>query len=72
MDNALAILIDIHNTILWRNIEIVIFYHFDRTNPNFPHFYYILGANLQSLLYGDVSVMGVQLHVPKCGYAFNF
>ena len=25
--------------------------------PDFPHFYYILGGNLGSLLYGDVSVM---------------
>ena len=25
--------------------------------PDFPHFYYILGGNLGSVLYGDVSVM---------------
>ena len=25
--------------------------------PVFPHFYYMLGGNLGSLLYGDVSVM---------------
>ena len=25
--------------------------------PDFPHFYYLLGRNLGSLLYGDVSVM---------------
>ena len=25
--------------------------------PDFPHFYYMLGGNLGSLLYGDVSVM---------------
>ena len=25
--------------------------------PDFPHFYYKLGGNLGSLLYGDVSVM---------------
>ena len=25
--------------------------------PDFPHFYYTLGGNLGSLLYGDVSVM---------------
>ena len=25
--------------------------------PDFPHFYYMLGVNLGSLLYGDVSVM---------------
>ena len=26
--------------------------------PDFPHFYYMLGGNMGSLLYGDVSVMG--------------
>ena len=26
--------------------------------PGFPHFYYMLGANLGLLLYGEVSVMG--------------
>ena len=25
--------------------------------PDLPHFYYVLGGNLGSLLYGDVSVM---------------
>ena len=25
--------------------------------PDFPHFYYMLGGNLGSLLYGDVSVI---------------
>ena len=25
--------------------------------PDFPHFYYMIGGNLGSLLYGDVSVM---------------
>ena len=25
---------------------------------DFPHFYYMLGGNLGTLLYGDVSVMG--------------
>ena len=25
--------------------------------PDFPHFYYMLGGNLGSLLHGDVSVM---------------
>ena len=39
---------------LWRNIEknIILI-----PSPDFPHFYYILGANLGSLLYGNVSVM---------------
>ena len=32
------------------------FFHFD-SDPDFPHFYYMLGGNLGSLLYGDVSVM---------------
>ena len=32
------------------------FYHFD-SDPDFPHFYYMLGGNLGSLLYGDVSMM---------------
>ena len=27
--------------------------------PDFPHFYYMLGGNLGSPLYGDVSVMKV-------------
>ena len=34
------------------------------TNPGFPHFYYILGANLGSLLHGDVSVM-LQVNEPS-------
>ena len=33
-----------------------IFYHLIPT-PDFPYFYYMLGANLGLLLYGDVSVM---------------
>ena len=28
--------------------------------PDFPHFYYMLGGNLGSLLYGDVSVMYIE------------
>ena len=27
------------------------------STPDYPHFYYMLGGNLGSLLYGDVSVM---------------
>ena len=47
--------------ILWRNIENYLFYHFD-SDPRFPPFLpYIykcmLGGNLGSLLYGDVSMM---------------
>ena len=41
-----------------RNIEN---YHFD-SNPRFPHFKYMQGANLGSLLYGGVSVMSVMVH----------
>ena len=43
--------------ILWRNIEkksrLIILI----PTPDFPHFYYMLGGNLGSLLYGDVSVI---------------
>ena len=35
--------------------------------PDFPHFYYMLGGNLGSLLYGDVSVM---ISVDSVGVAF--
>ena len=37
-------------------LKIIHFYHFD-SDPRFPPFYYMLGVNLGSLLYGDVSVM---------------
>ena len=30
--------------------------------PDFPHFYDILGGNLGSFLYGDVSVMACKVH----------
>ena len=43
--------------ILWRNIENYPFFTFLIPTPDFPHFYYMLGGNLGSLLYGDVSVM---------------
>ena len=43
--------------ILWRNIENYHFFIILIPTPDFPHFYYMLGANLGSLLYGDVSVM---------------
>ena len=42
--------------ILWRNIENYPLYHFD-SDPRFPPFYYMLGGNLGSFLYGYVSVM---------------
>ena len=43
--------------ILWRNIEIYSLLSFLVPTPDFPHFYYMLGGNLGSLLYGDVSMM---------------
>ena len=43
--------------ILWRNIEVFSLFIILIPTPDFPHFYYILGGNLGSLLYGDVSVM---------------
>ena len=43
--------------ILWRNIEIFLLFFILIPTPDFPHFYYMLGGNLGSLLYGDVSVM---------------
>ena len=36
--------------------------------PDFPHFYYMLGGNLGSLLYGDVSVMIPWKEVVSCDY----
>ena len=32
-------------------------FSFSIPTPGFPHFYYMLGANLGLLLYGEVSVM---------------
>ena len=43
--------------ILWRNIENYPFSYISIPTPDFPHFYYMFGGNLGSLLYGDVSVM---------------
>ena len=42
----------IHGEIL----KIIHFYYFD-SDPRFPPFYYMLGGNLGSLLYGDVAMM---------------
>ena len=33
--------------------------------PDIPHFYYMLGGNLGSLLYGDLSVMFVQTKISR-------
>ena len=43
--------------ILWRNIENYTFFIILIPTPAFPPFYYMLGGNLGSLLYGDASVM---------------
>ena len=43
--------------ILWRNTENYPFFIILIPTPDFPHFNYLLGRNLGSLLYGDVSVM---------------
>ena len=43
--------------ILWRNIKNYHFFIILIPTPASPHFYNMLGANLGSLLYGDVSVM---------------
>ena len=37
-------------------LKIIHFHHFD-SDPRFPQFYYMLGGNLGSLLYGDISMM---------------
>ena len=34
-----------------------LYFSFSVPTPCFPHFYYMLGANLGLLLYGEVSVM---------------
>ena len=37
--------------------EYKLYFLFSIPTPGFPHFYYMLGANLVLLLYGEVSVM---------------
>ena len=44
-------------SIIDKNIENKLMLCLSIPIPGFPHFYYILGANLGSLLHGDVSVM---------------
>ena len=52
-----ANLIHIHNIGFYGEIsKFFTFYHFD-FDPRFPPSYYMLGGNLGSLLYRDVSVM---------------
>ena len=46
--------------ILWGSIENNPFFNNLIPTPDFPHFYHMLGGNLGSLLYGDVSVMVLQ------------
>ena len=42
---------------VWRNIENNQIFINSIPNPDFPHFYYMLGGNLGSFLYGDVTLM---------------
>ena len=37
-----------------------LYFPFSIPTPGFPHFYYMLGANLGLLLYGEVSVMSAE------------
>ena len=46
--------------ILWRNIETSLFIILIPI-PDFPHSYYMLGANLGSLLYRNVFVISISL-----------
>ena len=48
--------IRIASVILRTKIEFFLFLCFD-SDPDFPQFCYMLGGNMGSLLYGDVSVM---------------
>ena len=36
-----------------------LYFSFSIPTPGFPHFYYMLGANMGLLLYGEVSVMSL-------------
>ena len=40
-----------------------LYFSFSIPAPGFPHFYYMSGANLELLLYGEVSVMGWLINV---------
>ena len=53
--------------ILWRKLKITYFIIFILT-PDFPHFYCMLGGNLGSLLYGDVSMMNCRKKDLKASY----
>ena len=39
--------------------------------PGFPHFFYMLGANLGLVLYGEVSVMRYLVLLDGCACAFE-
>ena len=56
--------------ILRRNIENYPFLSFLILTPDFPNFYYMLGGNLGSRLYGDVSVM-LSLAVTKSIFKYS-
>ena len=52
--------------ILWRNTENYSIFIILIPTPDFPHFYYMLGGNLGSLLYGDVSVISEAAAMCHC------
>ena len=58
-----TILIDAHN-IKWSNIEKKTCIIIPKMTPGFPHFHYMLDANLVSFLYGDVPVMLLESSLP--------
>ena len=59
--------------ILWRNTENYPFFIILIPTPDFPYFYYMLGGNLRSLLYGDVSVMRAHCDMSICTFPpFSF
>ena len=51
--------------VFYNKIERQAIFFIFNTNPGFPHFYYMLGANLGLLLYGEVSVMDLHIHIKK-------
>ena len=57
--------------ILWRSIENFLFFIIFIPTPDFPHFHYMLGGNLGSLLYGDVSVMYVIFYRSQVSISFE-
>ena len=51
-----------------------LYFSFSIPTPGFPHFYYMLGANLGLLLYGEVSVMAsyiLYIYITKSTFYTN-